>query len=77
MQTWQIRFGGIENIDAVRAFCTAARLGRRIGSLAYADDEISRAHRLIFVVTMYDDDAMLRMRCRTFTPRPNLFELSL
>jgi len=65
--TWQVRFGGIENIEEVRAFCTPALLGSRIGSLWYADDEISRVHRLIFLLTMYDDDATLRIRCRNVT----------
>ena len=39
-------------------------------------DEISRAHRLIVVLTMYDDDALLRIRCRNLTARQHLLEVS-
>lgn len=76
VQTWAVRFGGIDNMEEVRAFCSPTLLGRRIGNLHYAGDEISRAHRLIVVLTMYDDDALLRIRCRNLTARQHLLEVS-
>ncbi len=66
-ETWQVRFGGIENIEAVRTFCPPAVLGRRIGNRHYAADEASHAHRLVFVLSRYDEDAVLRIHCRNLT----------
>lgn len=67
IETWQVRFGGIENLETVRTFCAPAILGQRIGNLHYADDEASHAHRLVFVLSMYDEDAVLRIHCRNLT----------
>jgi hypothetical protein len=66
---WQIRFGGIDNFEEVRAFCSHALLGQRIGYVDYAADEISRVHRLVFVLHMYDDDTSVHIRCRNLTTR--------
>lgn len=76
IETWQVRFGGIENIETVRTFCSRAILGRRIGSLRNAEDEVSRAHHLVFVLSMYDDDAVLRIHCRNLTALQNAPEAS-
>ena len=66
-ETWQLRFGGIENIEAVRACCSPALVGRRIDSLHDTDDESARAGHRVFLLSMYDDDASLRIRCRNVT----------
>lgn len=36
VETWQVRFGGIDNIGEVGAFCSPALVGRRIGRLHFA-----------------------------------------
>ncbi len=66
-ETWPVRFGGIENLATVRTFCAPAILGQRIGNRHYAADEAAHAHRLLFVLSMYDEDAVLRIHCRNLT----------
>jgi hypothetical protein len=61
---YQLRFGGIDNYEEVRNFFSRAEPVSRIASLNYADDERSRANRLI-VRLKIDDDSQLRIHCRT------------